>query len=70
MNFTKVGCVAFVMYFPLGWVKCEMNAGGQNSSLLSSGFLQGKEELFILDPADSETTGVEHVCVCSGKASD
>lgn len=34
VNFTKVSCVAFMMRFPLGWVKCEMDSGGQSSSLL------------------------------------
>lgn len=29
---------------------------------------RGKEELFILDPADSDTSGVEHICKCSGRA--
>lgn len=31
---------------------------------------RGKDELVVLDPADSDPSGAEYVCMCSGTASD
>lgn len=74
VNFAKVGCVACIMHFPLGWVKCEMGIGGQSvrcpphPQWLCTG---GKEESSVLDSADSGPSNLEYVCVsmCSGTAS-
>lgn len=69
-KFCKGGlcCIHDTFFLSLG----EMDSGGPSSSLLfsSPSLCRGKERLFILDPSDSDTSDVGHVCICSSRASD